>query len=93
MRRLSVSTARERIADVLTHVHLRRERIVLTRHGRPIGAIVPLDDLKRLTELEEEGAAESPAMTAYRVSWRSVTQRIHRAGRRHDPGSGPTDPR
>ena len=26
------------IADVLTHVHVRRDRILLTRHGRPIGA-------------------------------------------------------
>jgi prevent-host-death family protein len=78
MRRLAISKVRERIADVLAHVHVRRERILLTRHGRPIGAIVPLDDLERLTQLEDRGTDESPSMTAYRVSWRSVTDRIHR---------------
>jgi prevent-host-death family protein len=83
MRRLAVSAVRERIADVLTHVHLRRERIVLTRHGRPIGAIVPLDDLRRLEALEDDSADASPPMTAYRVSWRSVTQSIHRPRRKH----------
>ena len=38
VRRIAVSAVRERIADVLGHVALRRERIVLTRHGRELGA-------------------------------------------------------
>ena len=79
MRRLPVSAARERIAAVLALVACRRERIVLTRHGREVGAIVPLEDLERLRALDGESDEESSStMTAYRISWRRVTDDLHR---------------
>lgn len=77
MRRIAVSAVRERIADVIGHVALRRERIVLTRHGREIGAIVPMEDVERLRALDS-GEAESEPMTPYRTSWRKLTDSIHR---------------
>lgn len=83
MRRLPVSAVRERIADVLAHVSARHERIVLTRHGRPIGAIVPMADVERLDALDEGAPSESAALTAYRVSWERVTRRLHRHHRDH----------
>ena len=76
MRQLAVSAVRERIADVLGHVALRRERIVLTRHGRQLGAIVPMEDLERLRLLEAED--RPPTLRAYRASWRRVTEALHR---------------
>jgi len=76
LRRISVSVVRERIGDVLSHVALRRERIVLTRHGREIGAIVPMEDLERLRALDTE-EDEGP-LTPYRTSWRRLTDSIHR---------------
>ena len=76
MRQIAVSAVRERIADVLGHVAHRRERIILTRHGRQLGAIVPMEDLERLRSLETED--ESRSMTAYRVSWKRVTDALHR---------------
>jgi len=57
----------------------RHERVVLTRHGRDVGAIVPMEDLHRLREMEP--AHESRALHAYRTSWRRVTDTIHH--RRH----------
>lgn len=79
LRRLPVSAVRERIADVLALVACRRERIVLTRHGREIGAIVPLEDLERLRALEAGADPEASAtLTAYRISWRRVTERLQR---------------
>lgn len=79
MRRIPVSAARDRIAEVLARVQ-RRERVVLTRHGRDVGAIVPMEDLQQLqaADRSEEG---SGALAAYRSSWRRVTDAIHR--RRH----------
>jgi len=77
VRRITVSAVRERIGDVLTHVALRRERIVLTRHGREIGAIVPMEDLARLHALETDEQEEGP-LTPYRTSWRRLTDSIHR---------------
>ena len=78
MRRIAVSAARDRIAEVMARVQ-RHERVVLTRHGRDVGAIVPMEDLHRLHELEP--AHESRALQAYRTSWRRVTDTIHH--RRH----------
>jgi prevent-host-death family protein len=70
---------RERIADVLALVAHRRERVVLTRHGREVGAIVPLEDLERLRALDARPAEEpSPTLAAYRISWRRVTESLHR---------------
>ena len=77
MRRITVSAVRERIGDVLTHVALRRERIVLTRHGREVGAIVPMEDVERLRALDAVEEDEGP-LTPYRTSWRRLTDSIHR---------------
>lgn len=70
---------RERFADVLAHVAARRERIVLTRHGREVGAIVPIEDLERLRVLDGR-LPDDPThtLTAYRTSWRRVTQGLQR---------------
>ena len=76
MRRIAVSALRERIGEVFAHVAVRRERIVLTRHGRELGAIVPMEDLERLRALESE-QDEGP-LTPYRTSWRKLTESIHR---------------
>ena len=78
MRRIAVSAARDRIAEVLARVQ-RHERVILTRHGRDVGAIVPMADLHRLHEAEP--AEESRTLQAYRASWRRVTNAIHH--RRH----------
>jgi prevent-host-death family protein len=76
MRRIAVSALRDRIGEVFTHVAVRRERMVLTRHGRELGAIVPMEDLERLRALEA-GDEEGP-LTPYRTSWRKLTESIHR---------------
>jgi prevent-host-death family protein len=70
---------RERFADVLTHVSVRHERIVLTRHGRAVGAVVPVEDLNRLRAMDgEEADPRTPTMAAYRASWRRVTDSMGR---------------
>ena len=77
LRRIAVSAVRERIADVLAHVACRHERVVLTRHGREVGAIVPMSDLDRLQNLDADEEL-TPTLTAYRVSWRRVTERLQK---------------
>ena len=47
-RALSVAETKRRFSDVLGSIHHRGERVVVERRGRPIAAIVPLDDLARL---------------------------------------------
>ena len=77
MRRIAVSALRERIGDVFNHVAVRRERIVLTRHGHELGAIVPMEDLERLRALDAGEEDEGP-LTPYRTSWRRLTDSIHK---------------
>ena len=79
MRRIAVSAVRERIADVLAYVGCRRERVVLTRHGRAIGAIVPMSDLERLEAQDADAPDDlTPTLAAYQVSWRHVTHHLGR---------------
>jgi prevent-host-death family protein len=47
-RSLSVAEAKRRFSDVLGTVRHRGERVIVERRGRPVAAIVPLDDLARL---------------------------------------------
>ena len=54
---IPVTQAREELADLLNRVAYGHERIVLTRHSRPVACIVPPDDLARLEELEGEDAS------------------------------------
>jgi prevent-host-death family protein len=77
LRRIAVSALRERIGDVFMHVALRRERIVLTRHGRELGAIVPMEDLERLRSIDAGDDQDGP-MTPYQTSWRRLTDSIHK---------------
>ena len=36
-----------------------KERIILTRHGKPLAALVPLEDLALLEELEDQADVEA----------------------------------
>jgi prevent-host-death family protein len=71
MRRIPISALRERIGDVLTHVSTRRERVVLTRHGREVGALVPMEDIEMLRALEDDQGTRT--LRAYRASWGRIT--------------------
>jgi antitoxin Phd len=50
---LEVSEARRELADTINRVAYRKERIVLRRRGKDVVAIIPLEDLARLEELED----------------------------------------
>ena len=43
--RLTIAGARRHFAGLVNRVAYRGERIVLTRHGRPVAALVPLHDV------------------------------------------------
>ena len=49
---ISTSKAREFLADLITEVAYKGERVILTRHGRPVAAIISAEDLERLESLE-----------------------------------------
>lgn len=53
MTTLSISEARENLADLGNRVALRGERIVIVRRGRDLFALVPVEDLELLERLED----------------------------------------
>ena len=51
---VSVAQARDALGQLVGRVQYGQERIVLTRHGRPAAALVPMDDHEALERLEDE---------------------------------------
>ena len=49
---VSIVEARANLSEVLNKAAYAGERVVLERHGKPAAAIVSMDDLKLLEELE-----------------------------------------
>jgi prevent-host-death family protein len=50
---LTTSEVREGFSDTINRVYYKGERIVLKRHGKELAAIIPIQDLKFLEELED----------------------------------------
>ncbi|NEC50520.1 type II toxin-antitoxin system Phd/YefM family antitoxin [Actinospica acidiphila] len=58
---IPVTQARAELADLINRVVYGGERVVVTRHGKPLVALVSADDLRRLEEAE--GAGETPVVS------------------------------
>src|SRR5690606_41608157 len=58
---IPVTQARAELADLTNRVVYGGERVVLTRHGKPLAALVSADDLRRLEELERRAQAAEAA--------------------------------
>jgi prevent-host-death family protein len=76
---IAISDLRDDQADVINRVAYRHERFVLTKHGRPVAALIPLDDMKLLEALEDrvdlESIAEArndPENAGEPVAWEDV---------------------
>ncbi|GAA1338203.1 type II toxin-antitoxin system Phd/YefM family antitoxin [Saccharothrix algeriensis] len=63
---LPISVARDQLGELVSKVEHAHERAVLTRHGRPVAAVVSIDDLRRLEAAEDEAdlAAAREALAA-----------------------------
>lgn len=78
----SVSTSKARIdfAEMINQVAYRGERIVLDRHGKPIAAIIPIDDLTFLEEIESrmdiEAAKRALAESDERIPYEKLRQEL-----------------
>ena len=75
---IDTSVARDGLSDTLNRVSYGKERIVIRRHGKEIAALVPIEDLAFLEELEdrldleEARAALAEAETSGTVLWEKV---------------------
>jgi prevent-host-death family protein len=53
-----VTQARDELADLVSRVAYGHERIILTRHSKPVACLVSPEDLARLEETEQEAAQD-----------------------------------
>ncbi|MGW3625935.1 type II toxin-antitoxin system Phd/YefM family antitoxin [Streptomyces sp. NPDC000880] len=58
---IPVTQARAELAELINRVVYGGERVVVTRHGKPLVALVSADDLERL---EKEEAAEEQVISS-----------------------------
>jgi prevent-host-death family protein len=50
---IRASLIRERLAEVINKVSVRGDRVLIERHGKPVAALIPVEDLALLEELED----------------------------------------
>ncbi|MFH8616249.1 type II toxin-antitoxin system Phd/YefM family antitoxin [Streptomyces sp. NPDC017979] len=55
---IPVTQARAELAELINRVVYGGERVVVTRHGKPLVALVSSEDLERLEELDRAGDDE-----------------------------------
>jgi len=53
MTALAVSKAREEFSDTVNRVAYTKERILVERRGKAVAAVVPVEDLELLRDLED----------------------------------------
>ena len=51
--RVAIVQARNQFADLINRVAYGKERVILSRRGRELAGLVPLEDMKLLEELED----------------------------------------
>jgi len=77
---VSTSKARVDFAEMINQVAYRGERIVLDRHGKPIAAIIPIDDLTFLQEIENhmdiDAAKRALAESDERIPYKKLRQEL-----------------
>ena len=56
--RVPASKARGNLARILDAVRVEDERVILTQHGREVAALIRVEDLHLLEELEDHADAE-----------------------------------
>lgn len=81
---VSISEARDGLAELVNRVAYAHERVRLVRRGRELAAVVPIDDIELLEALEDEldldaaRAALADPANAGRIPWEDVRGRLAR---------------
>lgn len=78
--RIPTSKVRDDFAETLNQVAYGGERVVLVRHGKPVAAMIPIDDLAFLEEMEDrmdvEAAKLALAESDERIPYGKVRQEL-----------------
>jgi prevent-host-death family protein len=53
MKKVSTVKARSQFSDIINRAAYGKETIILTRRGKEVAAVIPLEDLKVIEEMED----------------------------------------
>lgn len=77
---ISTAKARDQFSDIINRARYRGERIILTRRGKPVAAVVPIEDLEVLEKMEDridvEEAEKRLASDEPRIPWEEVKRAL-----------------
>ena len=78
--KISAADARKKFANIINRVAYGKESFVLTRRGEPLAAIVSMEDLKLLQEIEEQmdidDAWKARNEPGENISWEQLRQEL-----------------
>jgi prevent-host-death family protein len=72
---IPVTQARAELAELVNRVVYGGERIVMTRHGKPLAAIVSAADFERLEQLDGAGSGPGTVVRMARTQTIAATER------------------
>jgi prevent-host-death family protein len=82
---VSVSRARDDFAGLVNRAAYQHDRVLIARRGKPIAAIVPMEDVEALEELEDEfdrrAVEEALAEGGEPIPWEQVEKELLRRDR------------
>jgi prevent-host-death family protein len=80
LNKISAADARKKFANIINRVAYGKESFVLTRRGEALAAIVSMEDLKLLQEIEEqmdiEDAWEARSEPGESISWEKLREEL-----------------
>ncbi len=80
LRKISTADARKKLANIVNRVAFGREVFVLTRRGEALAALVSIEDLKLLQEIEErmdlDDALQARTESEETVSWEELKKEL-----------------
>lgn len=79
---IPLATLRNQLGDTINRTHHSKDRITITRNGKPAAAIIPIEDLKYLETIEDarDAAALQEAIDTddgYRITLDDLLKQIN----------------
>lgn len=78
---ISTGQARDNFTDMINRAHYNKERIIVSRRGKPVAAIVPIEDVEALEELEDRFDAEEVRKRLENpepvIDWEDFKRQLH----------------
>ncbi|HLI80261.1 MAG TPA: type II toxin-antitoxin system Phd/YefM family antitoxin [Candidatus Binataceae bacterium] len=87
---ISIADLRARLGDLVARVSWKHERVVITKHGKPVAALISASDMEKFQELEDwndvaaaKAADRETKKAGGPIPWRTVEREL-KLRRTHD---------